>query len=126
MKGWLAGLQHQFIEDNFVHDFQRLRQDDPAGAKELSKTAMNKLIAQFGWCLPFNTSPQPMQCEEPLSLQDTCLKAAVVTWTATSLLTWLHLQTKENVIKKKGKGAEDTFSKLLHQLAGTSGVSLKG
>ncbi|KAK0227242.1 hypothetical protein EDD85DRAFT_957851 [Armillaria nabsnona] len=126
MKRWLAGPQHQFIKDNFVHDFQRLHRDDPAGTKELSKTAANKLIAQFGWHLPFNTSPQPVQCEEPLSLQDMCLKAAVVAQTAMSLLTWLRLQTKENVTKKKGKGAKDAFSELLHRLAGTSGVSLKG
>ncbi len=83
MKGWLAGPQRQFIEDTYLRDFQRLRRDDPGGAKELSKTAANKLIGTYGWRRPFNVPPELVEDEGPLSLEDTWMKAAVVACTAT-------------------------------------------
>lgn len=78
-KGWLGGAQLEFVKENYLQKFYKLRLEDPTKLKDYAKTASNGLIARFGWRQPFNVIPiLPLEAEGPLSPPDARLKAATV------------------------------------------------
>ncbi|SJL18315.1 uncharacterized protein ARMOST_21901 [Armillaria ostoyae] len=57
MKGWLGGVQKEYIEQAHLPKFLAIYAEDPATGKEIAYAAVTALLKKYDWHLPFNKTP---------------------------------------------------------------------